>query len=171
MVWGCVSTRGVGNIVFLKSTVTADVYMKVLESQSPCFIHRWSVWHLYGNEDMIFQQDVAPAHSTRSCTWKRSRHGYRSRAFKCSIEPANSPDLNIIEEVWNIMKRRIKSSYPTSFVELKELIVNTWSSIQVQELESLVASMPKKNCFSHPSKRWHHKILNVVFILFFYRFN
>ena len=58
--------------------------------------------------------------------------------------PANSPDLNIIEEVWNIMKRRMRSSRPTSLVELKGLIANTWSSIQVQELESLAASMPKR---------------------------
>ena len=57
---------------------------------------------------------------------------------------ANSPDLNIIEEVWNIMNRRMKSSRPTSHVELKGLIANTWSSIQVQELESLAASMPKR---------------------------
>ena len=33
MVWCCASTSGMGNIVFLKSTVTADVYMEVLESQ------------------------------------------------------------------------------------------------------------------------------------------
>ena len=58
MVWDCVSTRGMGNIVFLKSTVTADVYMKSL-----CFIQRGFVWHLYGDEDMIFQQHLTPAHS------------------------------------------------------------------------------------------------------------
>ena len=32
MAWGCVCTRDMGSIVFLKSTVTADVYMEVLES-------------------------------------------------------------------------------------------------------------------------------------------
>ena len=57
---------------------------------------------------------------------------------------ANSPDLNIIEEVWNIMKRHMRSSRPTSLVELNGLIANTWSSIQVQELESLAASMPNR---------------------------
>ena len=42
------------------------MYMEVLES--PCFIHRGSVWHLYGDEDMTFQQvrllrtPHAPAH-------------------------------------------------------------------------------------------------------------
>ena len=40
MVWNCVSTRGIGNIVFLKSTVTADVYMymEVLEIHLLSFI-------------------------------------------------------------------------------------------------------------------------------------
>ena len=38
----------------------------------------------------------------------------------------------------------MRSSHPTSLVELKGLIANTWSSIQVQELESLAASMPKR---------------------------
>ena len=66
MVWcdvGCISTRGVGNIVFLKSTVTYApycVYGSVRES--PSFIHRGSVWHLCGDEDMIFQQHLAPTH-------------------------------------------------------------------------------------------------------------
>ena len=36
--------------------------MEVLESQSPSFIHRGSARHLYGDEGMIFQQHLAPAH-------------------------------------------------------------------------------------------------------------
>ena len=43
MVWGCVSTRGMGNIVFLKSAVTAYVYMEVLESRLLS-----SIEYLYG---------------------------------------------------------------------------------------------------------------------------
>ena len=42
------------------------MYMEMLES--PCFIHKGSVWHLYGDEDMIFSKiwllhtPHAPAH-------------------------------------------------------------------------------------------------------------
>ena len=89
LVWGCVSTRDMGNIVFLKSTVTNApycVYGSVRES--PSFIHRGSVWRC---EDMIFQRHLAPAHSSHSCTRKRSRHGYRSGAFKCSIGQPTVP--------------------------------------------------------------------------------
>ena len=33
--------------------------------------------------------------------------------------PAKSPDPNIIEEVWNIIKRRVRSSRSTSLAQLK----------------------------------------------------
>ena len=39
--------------------------------------------------------------------------------------------------------RRYLAVLPAT-VELKGLIANTWSSIQVQELKSLAASMPKR---------------------------
>ena len=83
--------------------------------------------------------------------------------------PANSPDLNIIEEVWKIMKRHMRSSHPISFVELKGLIANTWSSIQVQELESLAASIPKRFAAVIRAKGdlLGHKILSVFFFTVF----
>ena len=36
------------------------------------------------------------------------------------------------------------SSRPISLVELKGLFANTWSNIQMQELESLAAPLPKR---------------------------
>ena len=94
-----------------------------------------SVWH----EDMIFQQGLAPAHSSKKIkTW------LQERSIQVLDWPANSLDLNVIEEVCNIMKRRMRSSRSTSLVELKGLIANTWSNIQPQELESLAASISKR---------------------------
>ena len=86
--------------------------------------------------------------------------------------PVNNPDLNIIEDVWNNTKRRMISSLSTSLVhvELKGLIANTWSSIQVQELESLAASMSKRIAAVIRAKGdllEGHKILSVIFYCFF----
>ena len=63
----------------------------------------------------------------------------------------------------------MRSSYPTSLVDLKGLIVNTRPSIQVQELKSLAASMPKKIAAVTRAKGdllKGHKILSVIFQFF-----
>ena len=63
------------------------VCMEVLESQLPSFIHRGSVWHLYGNEDMIFQQHQL-LHTPRKSS---QAHENRRGAFKCSIGQPTVP--------------------------------------------------------------------------------
>ena len=160
---GCVSTRGMGNIVFLKSTVTANVYMEVIES--PSFIHRESVWRL--------RHDFSA--TSGSCTLltllhtKKVKTWTQERSIQMLDWQANSPNLNLLEDVWNIMKRRMRSNRPTSLVQLKRLTANTWSSIQVQELESLAASMSKRIAAVIRAKgdlSKGHKILRVIFCCF-----
>ena len=116
--------------------------MEVLES--PCFIHRGSVWHLYGDEDMIFSARSGSCTLLTLLHTKKVKTWLQERSIQVLDWPANSSDQNIIEEVRNIMKRRMRNSHPTGLVKLKGLIANTWPSIHVQELESLAASMSKR---------------------------
>ncbi len=52
MIWGAMSSAGVGLLCFLKSTVNAAVYQDILEHfMLP------SADKLYGDADFIFQQD------------------------------------------------------------------------------------------------------------------
>ena len=61
MIWGAMSSAGVGPLCF-KSKVTAAVYQDAL--------HDSSAENLYGDADFIFQQDLAPAHTARTTnTW------------------------------------------------------------------------------------------------------
>nr|CAH7716000.1 unnamed protein product [Callosobruchus chinensis] len=55
--------------------------------------------------EVIFQQDSAPCH--------------KSQLLKVSVAPAQSPDLNPIEHLWGILKRRIKEHNITSKTALK----------------------------------------------------
>ena len=77
--------------------------------------------------------------------------------------PVNSLDLNIIEEVWKIMKRHMRSSRPTIFCAIKR--TDRQHLVQVQELESLAASMPKILLQSFEQK-WRYKIQSVIFYCF-----
>ena len=60
MIWGAMSSAGVGPLCFIKSRVNAAVYQEILEHfMLP------SADKLYGDADFLFQQDLAPAHSAK----------------------------------------------------------------------------------------------------------
>ncbi|KAI2660990.1 Transposable element Tc1 transposase [Labeo rohita] len=58
MIWGAMSSAGVGPLCFLKTKVTASVYQEILEHfMLP------SADQLFKDADFIFQQDLVPAHT------------------------------------------------------------------------------------------------------------
>ncbi len=89
MIWGAMSSAGVGPLCFLKTNVTAPVYQEILEHfMLP------SADQLFKDADFIFQQDLAPAHTTKSTKSWLNDHGVGVLDW-----PANSPDLNPIENL------------------------------------------------------------------------
>ncbi len=98
MIWAAMSSAGAGPLCFLKSTVNAAIYQKILEHfMLP------SADKLYGDADFIFQQDLAPAHTAKGTKSWFNDHGVTVLDW-----PANSPDLNPIENLWGIVKRKMK---------------------------------------------------------------
>ncbi len=70
MVWGAMSSAGVGPLCFLRSKVNTAVYQEVLEHfMLP------AADQLYGDADFIFQQDLAPAHSAKATSTWFTDHG------------------------------------------------------------------------------------------------
>ncbi len=58
---------------------------------------------LYGDADYIFQQDLAPAH-----TAKGTKSWFNDQGVTVLDWPANSPDLNPIDNLWGIVKRKMR---------------------------------------------------------------
>ncbi len=84
MIWGAMSSAGVGPLCFLKTNVTAPIYQDILEHfMLP------SADQLFKDADFIFQQDLAPAHTDKITKSWLNDHGVASLDW-----PANSPDLN-----------------------------------------------------------------------------
>ncbi|KAI2662925.1 Transposable element Tcb2 transposase [Labeo rohita] len=58
-------------------------------------------------KDFIFQQDVAPAHTAKSNKSCLNDHGVGVFDW-----PANSPELNPTENLWGIVKRKMRNKRP-----------------------------------------------------------
>ncbi|KAJ8342195.1 hypothetical protein SKAU_G00321230 [Synaphobranchus kaupii] len=98
-----------------------------------------SAENLYGDADFIFQQDLAPAHTARTTnTW------FNNHAITVLDWPANSPDLNPIENLWGIVKRNMRDTRPNNTKELKAGIKASWASITPEQCHRLIASMPRR---------------------------
>ncbi|KAK3545540.1 hypothetical protein QTP70_008077 [Hemibagrus guttatus] len=133
MIWGAMSSAGVGPLCFLKTKVTAPVYQEILEHfMLP------SADQLFEDADFIFQQDLAPAHTAKSTKSWLNDHGVGVLDW-----PANSPDLNPIENLWGIVKRKMRNKSPKNADELKATVKETWASIPPQQCHKLITSMPR----------------------------
>ncbi len=66
-----------------------------------------SAYQLFKDADLIFQQDLAPAHTAKRTTSWLNDHGVGVPDW-----PANSPDLNPIENLWGIVKRKMRNKRP-----------------------------------------------------------
>ncbi len=84
MIWGVMSSAGVGPLCFFKTNITAPVYQDILEH-----VMLPSADQLFKDADFIFQQDLAPAHTAKSTKSWLNDHGVGVLDW-----PANSPDLN-----------------------------------------------------------------------------
>ncbi len=57
--------------------------------------------------------------------------------------PANSPKLTPIENLWGIVKRKMRDTRPNNADDLKAAIKATWASITPEHCHRLITSMPR----------------------------
>ena len=88
----------------------------------------------------LFQQDNAPCHKSRYCmVW------FSEKNVPLLLWPARSPDLNVIENVWNEMERIIMSKKISTIENLKVELAAAWRQLgQSNYCARLVQSMPNR---------------------------
>ena len=113
MVWGCMSGRGVGQLYLCVDTMRQDQYIRVLRNQMLP-----SAGTLYGEgQAFVFQQDNAPCHKARRVCDYLEHSGVEVLDW-----PAQSPNLNPIEHLWEVLYRTVQGKKPSSLDALWQLL-------------------------------------------------
>ncbi|GFU94301.1 transposable element Tcb2 transposase [Trichonephila clavipes] len=90
----------------------------------------------------IFMQDGAPCHTARSIKTFLAEQNIPLLDW-----PGNSPDMNPIENIWELMKREVPKDVITNKTQLLERIIHMWNHHpQMQKrVQSCIDSMPRRN--------------------------
>ncbi len=137
MVWGCMLWQGPGYACHIETKMDADLYCKILDEDLQASLEHYDL----EAADIIFQQDNDPKHTSKKAKKWFQTHGYQVLEW-----PAQSPDLNPIEHLWDHLKRKLAEypTQPTGIMELWARVQETWDAIPPEVCQNLIESMPRR---------------------------
>ena len=117
MLWGCVASTGTADLVKVEGHMNSSQYQQILDKNV-----QESVTKLKLRRDWIFQQDNDPKHCSKSTKEFMQKHKYNLLEW-----PSQSPDLNIIENVWIDLKQAVNARKPRNLTELEAFCMEEWA--------------------------------------------
>lgn len=137
MIWGCMLWDGPGFACKIDGKMDGELYIKIMEDE----LKESLAYYNKQVEDVIFQQDNDPKH-----TCIKAREYFAKQEYKKMKWPAQSPDLNPIEHLWNHLKRRLAEyeTPPGGMLELWERVQVEWDKIGPEVCQNLIESMPRR---------------------------
>ncbi len=138
MVWGIFSWHTLGPLVPIEHRLNATAYLSIVADRFLPFMTT-----VYPSSDGYFQHDNAPCHTAQIISDWFLEHDNEFTLLKW---PPQSPDLNSIEHLWDVVEReiRIMDVQPTNLQKLCDAIMSIWTKISEECFQHLVESMPRR---------------------------
>ena len=137
MVWGCMGWNGVGKLIEVQGKMDAEQYCEILEEGVEESFESLEM----AEDERYFQQDNDPKHTSR-----KADKWFSDNNITPLMWPAQSPDLNPIEHLWQHLKTKLQQydTPPTGVHELWERVAKEWTGIPPETCQKLIESMPRR---------------------------
>ena len=132
MVWDCMSAAGVGELHFIEGNMNSNMYSEILQQSMIPSLQKLG-------RRAVFQHNNDPKH-----TFKMITALLKSLRVKVMDWPSMSPDLNPVEHLWGILKRKVEVRKVSNIRQICDVVMEEWKSIPVATCEALVNSMPRR---------------------------
>lgn len=141
-VHGSISAFGKGPMVVMEKEwgrLTGKVHREKVLPWVYYFMH-WVAQHPYNrSRHAILMEDGASPHTAKLT---KQLHDLSGVAKMCW--PANSPDLNPIENVWRLLKQRVAKRCPRTLAELRHCVEEEWVALEVADFARYVGNMNER---------------------------
>lgn len=143
-VWGAIGWNYRSPLIFFPRSKIVEGEKKTWTLNGPKYIRRClsvaAVKNKIQRPEVLLQQDGARAH----CNSVVKAYLTKQKINVLEPWPANSPDLNMIESVWNTLKGEIGRTCPLTFEDLKAEAQKAWEGIPVSTMNAHVMQFSKQ---------------------------
>lgn len=145
--WSIILVYAKGPLVFLekewctnvKPTVDSEMYIRHILPLVSTFQEDY--WRRKIGRDGIYQNFISMEDNATVHTSNVTTAAFEALGINRWWWPANSTDLNLIKNVWQLLKCRLTKRFLKTDAEVKQYLKEEWEKIEVDDYKKYITSM------------------------------